>query len=189
MSDTTATPEQTPAPTPDVAPSAAPAAPATPWAPGTYDEARAASLIEGLKGDKAKLAERLAAFEAAEQKRAEEQMSEVERAQAALARAEAALAARDKEMEDMRAAKTRSDILARHGLKEEDAPAHLKYVPADELEAAVADVVKLRGPARENAAEAIPGKPAPKLTPGHQTADAAGTPNIRQMAADILNRR
>lgn len=172
------------------------AAATTPWAPGTYDEATAAKLIENVKGDKAKLTaanaelrDRVAAFEAAEQKRAEEQMSELEKAQALIQRAEAEKAAMQKDLADIRTAQTRKDILDRHGLKEEDAPAHLKYVPEAELEAAVADVVKLRGPARENAAEAIPGKPAAVLTAGHQAPAAAGTQNIRQMAKDILDRR
>lgn len=183
----------------DIQAPAAPAAsaePAAPWAPGTYDEATAAKLIENQKADKAKLSAandelrtKLTAFEAAEQVRAQAQMTELEKAQAQIQRMEADKAAQVKELADMRAAQTRKDILSRHGFTEADAPSHLKYVPEAELEAAVADVVKLRGPARENAAEAIPGKPAPKLTAGHETAAAAGTPNIREMAQAILNRR
>lgn len=157
---------------------------------GEFDKDRAAKLVENLRADKAKMAERLAAFEAAEKAQREAQMSEVEKAQAALAAAQAEIAKRDKVLADMAAAQQRRDILARHKIEEDDdVKALLDGVPADQLEARVAALVKLRGPARESAAEAIPGKPAPRLTPGHEGQTPAGTPDIRQMAKDILNRR
>lgn len=157
---------------------------------GEFDKERAAKLVENLRADKAKMAERLAAFETAEQAAREAQMSEVEKAQAAVAKLEAEIAKRDKVLADMTAAQQRRDILARHKIEEDDdVKALLDGVPADQLEARVTALVKLRGPARESAAEAIPGKPTPRLTPGHQGNDANGTPDIRQMASDILNRR
>ncbi len=157
---------------------------------GEFDKDRAAKLVENLRADKAKMAERLAAFEKAEHDAKEAQMSEVEKAQAAVARLEAEIAKRDTVLADMTAAQQRRDILARHKIEEDDdIKALLEGVPADKLEARVAALVKLRGPARESAAEAIPGKPAALLTPGHQGQGTAGAPNIRKIADDILNRR
>ena len=157
---------------------------------GEFDMERAAKLVENLRADKAKMAERLAAFESAEQAAREAQMSEVEKAQAALAAANAEIAKRDKVLADMTAAQQRRDILARHKIEEDDdVKALLDGVPADQLEARVTALVKLRGPARESAAEAIPGKPTPRLTAGHQGNDAPGTPDIRTIAENILNRR
>jgi DNA repair exonuclease SbcCD ATPase subunit len=157
---------------------------------GPFDEERAKRKIAAVEADKAKLRERLAAYEKAEQEAREAQMSEVERVQAALAAAQAEIAKRDKELADVRAAEQRRDILTRHKIDEDDdVKALLDGVPADQIEAKVAALVKLRGPARESAAEAIPGKPEPRLTPGHQAQQASGAPNIRQMAEDILANR
>lgn len=157
---------------------------------GPFDEERAKRKIAAMEADKAKLRERLAAYEKAEQEAREAQMSEVEKAQAAVSRLEATLAERDKELADMRAAEQRREILARHHIEEDDdVKALLDGVAADQLEARVAALVKLRGPARENPAEAIPGKPAPRLTAGHQAQEATGASDLRQLAKDILDRR
>jgi hypothetical protein len=153
-------------PTPDAAASTAPAAPETPPWGADFDPSRAWSLIQGLRGDKEKLSGKVSAFEKAAQERADAEKTEVQRAIERAERAEKAVA-------DREAADKRRAVISKHGLGDEDA-AFLAGVSDDDLDArAQALAARLGVGKATDAAEAIPGKPTPTLTAGHESSDAA----------------
>jgi hypothetical protein len=136
-----------------------------PWG-DDFNAERAWKLIENLRADNAKSKARVTEFETAAQARADAEKSELERA---VARAEAA----EKSLADREAAGRRKDVLSKHGLTDDDA-AYLAGISDDELDAKAEALAARLGLTKKDAAEEIPGKPAPKLTPGHETGDAAG---------------
>jgi hypothetical protein len=162
-----AAPDATSAPDPAAA-STAPTAPAEtpPWG-DDFNADRAWSLIKGLRGDKEKLTGKVSEFEKAAQQRADAEKSEIQRAVERAERAEKAIA-------DREAAEKRTAVLSKHGLSAADA-AFLAGVSDDDLDAraeALAARLGVAAQAKHDAAEAIPGKPVPKLTAGHESSDA-----------------
>jgi hypothetical protein len=175
-------PEET-APTEPTAP-ATPAAPSTsdskpPWGED-FDAARAWKLVENLRADNATKTAKLSDHEKAAQARADAEKSEVERATARAERAEKALA-------DREAASRRTDVLKKHGLSDDDA-AYLAGITDDELDAKAEALAARLGLSKKDAAEEIPGKPAPKLTPGHQAA-SPGALDIAALVEKIHKRQ
>lgn len=138
---------------------------ATPWG-DDFNAERAWKLIENLRSDKAKTADELKALRDAKQAREDAEKSDLERA---VARAEAA----EKSLADREAATRRTSVLAKHGLSEDDA-AYLAGISDDELDTKAAALAARLGLTKKDAAEEIPGKPAPKLTAGHETGSASG---------------
>jgi hypothetical protein len=152
---------------PDAPASTAPTAPAEtpPWG-DNFDASRAWSLIQGLRTDKEKLSGKVSTFEKAAQERADAEKTELQRAQERADRAEKAIA-------DREAADKRKAVITKHGLSDDDA-AFLAGVSDDVLDAR-AEALAARlgvGQSKHDAAEAIPGKPTPKLTAGHESSDA-----------------
>jgi hypothetical protein len=156
----------TPAPAPtETASTEAASTEAPPWG-DNFDPSRAWSLIQGLRGDKEKLTGKVSAFEKAAQERADAEKTELQRVMERAERAEKAMA--DREAADKRAA-----VLNKHGLGADDA-AFLAGVSDDDLDARAQQLAARLGVAKsaQDAAEAIPGKPTPRLTAGHESADA-----------------
>jgi hypothetical protein len=152
-------PTDAPAATPNVAPET------PPWG-DDFDPARAWNLVQNLRADKEKLTGKVTDFEKAAQDAADAKKSDLERA---LARAEKA----EKAIADREAAAKRTAVLEKHGLSADDA-AFLAGVSDDDLDAR-AQALAARfgvGQSKPDAAEAIPGKPTPKLTAGHASSDA-----------------
>lgn len=137
-----------------------------PWG-DDFDPERAWKLVENLRADQAKSKAKLAEYDKAAQERADAEKSELERATERATRAEQALA-------DREAAEKRKSVLDKHGLTADDA-AFLAGVSDDDLDArAKALAARLGvGQSTKDAAEAIPGKPSPKLTAGHESVEPA----------------
>ena len=166
MTDTAPAAESTSA-TPDAAPAATPnVAPETPPWGEDFNAERAWTLVQNLRADKDKLSGKVGEFEKAAQDAADAKRSDLERA---IARAEKA----EKAIADREAADQRKTVLAKHGLSDDDA-AFLAGVSDSDLDArAQALAARLGiGQSKQDAAEAIPGKPTPKLTAGHESSDA-----------------
>jgi hypothetical protein len=161
------TPPGTPPAVPPAPTAPTPAAePTPPWG-DDFDPARAWSLIQGLRTDKAALSTKVSTFEQAAQAAADAERTDLERAIARAEQAEQAIAARN-------AADQRAAVLVKHNLSAEDA-AFLKNIPDAELDATAEQLSKRLGldQAAATAAGQIPGMPAAKLTPGHAGAGAA----------------
>jgi hypothetical protein len=153
---------------------------------GEYDAERAKRKIAAMAADKAKLQERLAKFEREAQERAEAEKTEYQKAIERAERAEKALAEREAEKERSKALKK---ALKDHGLDEEDAEL-LDGVPADKLEARAQALAKRLGKSKKDTEEPIPGKPKPKLAPGHKSpVDANTRVDANAIADRIANRR
>jgi hypothetical protein len=175
---TTPDPNAAVPPSPEGTP--APDADAPPWG-DDFDPARAWSLIQGLRGDKANQAAKLTAFEQAEQARKDAEMTELQRANERAEKAERAIA--DREAADQRAA-----VISKHGISAADAD-FLKDVPSDQLDArAQALAARLAAAPKDDGAEALPGKPQPKLTAGHESGEAT-EPFDPIALADKIHRR
>jgi hypothetical protein len=156
-------------PTSDASASTAPTAPAEaapPWG-ADFDAARAWSLIQGLRGDKEKLTGKVSTFEKAAQEQADKEKTDLQRATERAERAEKAIA-------DREAADKRRTVLSKHGLTDDDA-AFLAGVSDDDLDARAQQLAARLGvgQGQPDAAEAIPGRPTPTLTAGHESSDAA----------------
>jgi hypothetical protein len=154
--------------TPDASVSTAPTAPteaAPPWGEN-FDAGRAWSLIQGLRSDKEKLSGKVSTFEKAAQEQADKEKTDLQRAMERAERAEKAIA-------DREAADKRRTVLSKHGLTGDDA-AYLAGVSDDDLDARAQQLAARLGVGKStDAAEAIPGKPTPTLTAGHESSDAA----------------
>lgn len=157
----------------------APKAETPPWGED-FDAARAWKLVENLRADSAKAKAKVAEYDKAAQERADAEKSEVERA---IARAERA----EKSLADREAAERRKSVLSKHGLTDDDA-VFLAGVSDDELDAKAQALAARLGVSTKDAAEEIPGKPAPKLTPGHSAGDAPGAFDPAALA-DKIHRR
>lgn len=136
---------------------------APPWG-DDFDAERAWKLVQNLRADNEKKTAKLHDFEKAAADKAEAEKTELERAIARAEKAEKSLADRD-------AAERRKAVLDKHGLDETDA-AFLLGVADDELDAKAEALATRLGVSKKDAAEEIPGKPKPKLLPGHATGDA-----------------
>lgn len=164
MTETAPAADNSPAP---AAASTAPAATteAPPWG-DDFDAGRAWTLVQNLRADKDKLSGKVTDFEKAAQAQADKEKTDLQRATERAERAEKAIA-------DREAADKRQAVLGKHGLSAEDA-AFLAGVSDDDLDArAQALAARLGVGKATDAAEAIPGKPTPTLTAGHESSDAA----------------
>jgi hypothetical protein len=179
----TETAPDAPAATTAPATETAPATPAEtpPWG-NDFDPARAWQLVQNLRTDKEKLTGKVTEFESAAQRAIDAEKTEVQRATERAERAEKAIA-------DREAADKRKTVIDKHGLSADDA-SFLAGVSDDDLDArAKALAARLGiGQSTKDAAEAIPGKPTPKLTAGHEASGAADTFDYMALADKVHKR-
>lgn len=146
---------------PDKAAGQAPSPP--PWG-DDFDAEKAWRLIQNLRADNQTVKSKLAEYDKARQAEEDAKKSELQRALERAERAERAL--KEREAADQRAAALKA-ALKKHGLSDEDAEL-LEDVALDKLDERAQALAKRLNRDRQDVTETIPGKPAPKLTPGHE---------------------